>query len=186
MRLFAAIDIDTETRQRIADVQQRLDEELRLSRAQVKWVDPQQIHLTLKFLGEVPDDTVTRVCDVLTRTAAGFEPFEFEVRGVGLFGRPARIVWAGIVPCPVLNRLQDQLESACDRIGWPRENRPFVGHLTICRVKNVSAARKLQEAVEPIADTYFGNVYAERLVLYQSRLSGKGPEYTVVSTAPLK
>ncbi|MCE5186030.1 MAG: RNA 2',3'-cyclic phosphodiesterase [Planctomycetaceae bacterium] len=186
MRLFAAIDIEEGVRQRIAAVQRQLQEELNLSHGQVKWVDPSQIHLTLKFLGEVADDQVVRVCDTLRRTAGQFAAFDFEVRGVGVFGKPARIVWAGTGECPALFQLQAEMEDQFEKLGWEKENRPFAGHLTVCRVKNISAGDRLAKAAAAYENHVFGTVSAGEVILYQSVLGSREPVYTPVSRASLK
>lgn len=186
MRLFVAIDIDSRMRSEIAAVQQRLKQDLNLSGRQVKWVDPEQIHLTLKFMGQVDDREITRVCDTVTRTTAAFEPFEFQVRGLGVFGRPARVVWAGIASCPPLLQLQSQLDRQLTELGGPVENRPFTGHLTVCRVKNAAAGHALAAAVSAYADEFFGTIAVDEVVLYQSHLDSSGPQYAAVTRASLK
>lgn len=185
MRLFAAIDIEPGVRERIAGVQDKLKEQLNLGR-QVTWVNPSHMHLTLKFLGEVPDDQVTRVCDAVRRTAGRYDAFDFEVTGVGAFGRPARVVWAGVSECAELFDLQADLEKEFEKLGWERENRPFAGHLTICRIKTSAAGKQLQQAVGAYENEVFGPVSATEIVLYQSILGSNGPTYTPVSRAALK
>lgn len=186
MRLFVAIDIDPQIRGGIERVQQQLKHELNLSGREAKWVRPEQIHLTLKFLGEVRDDALTSVCEVVTQTASRHDGFDLQVRGMGVFGRPARVVWAGIEPCLELMKLQSELEDKFEKLGWKKENRPFSGHLTVCRVKTFGAGKKLGDAIERWNDEIFGTVWARQVVLYESRLSPSGPEYGVVCTAPLK
>lgn len=186
MRLFAAIDIEPQVLERIRQVQKCLREKTKLSGPEVKWVRPEQIHLTLKFLGEVRDEAIRAVCDVVTRTASRHEAFEFEVKGAGVFGRPARVVWAGMSPCPVLTALQRDLEAEFEKIGWPKENRAFTGHLTLCRVKSASAGNKLAAAIQEHENEVFGSVCADEVVLYDSKLSAGGPQYTAVCTGPLK
>jgi 2'-5' RNA ligase len=185
MRLFAAIDIEAGVRERIAGVQVRLKEQLNLGR-QVTWVKPSHIHLTLKFLGEVPDDQVTRVCDAVRRIAGRYSAFDFDVVGVGVFGRPARVVWAGVSECPELFDLQSDLEKEFEILGWERENRPFAGHLTICRIKTSAAGKQLEQAVRAYENEFFGPVSTSEVVLYQSILGSNGPTYTPVSRAALK
>lgn len=186
MRLFAAIDIEPTVIERIEQIQKRLRQDLNLSEREVKWVRPDQIHLTLKFLGDIRDEVISEVCDVVTRTAANAVGFDLKVRGIGTFGRPARVVWAGTEPCPELIKLQSELEGEFATIGFAKDNRPFAGHLTLCRVKSTKAGRKLTEAVEPYKDEFFGPVAVDQLILYESRLSSAGPEYTAVCTAALK
>ena len=86
MRLFAAIDIEPQVQDRIKHIQQQLKRDLNLSGKEVKWVCPEQIHLTLKFLGEVSDSTITQVCDVIMRTAAACESFDLRIQDLGVFG----------------------------------------------------------------------------------------------------
>ena len=186
MRLFAAIDIEPQVQNRIKHIQQQLKRDLNLSGKEVKWVCPEQIHLTLKFLGEVSDSTITQVCDVIMRTAAACESFDLRIQDLGVFGRPARVVWAGCQVPPELIKLQTQLENEFEKIGWDKENRPFAGHLTICRVKSAAAGRKLADAVKAYPDEFLGAVLVDQVVLYESRLSRTGPEYNAVCTASLK
>lgn len=186
MRLFAAIDIEPQAQSRIESIQQQLKHVLNLSGKEVRWVRPEQIHLTLKFLGEVPDRVVTQVCDVMMRTAAECDGFDFRIQGLGVFGRPARVVWAGCELPPELIKLQTQLENGFEQIGWDKENRPFSGHLTICRVKSAAAGCKLAETVQAYPDEFIGTVSVDQWVLYESRLSRTGPEYNAVCTATLK
>ena len=186
MRLFAAIDIEPRLQNRIERIQQRLKRDLNLSGREVKWVRPGQIHLTLKFLGEVRDSLIPQVCDVMMRTATEYEGFDFRIQGLGVFGRPARVVWAGCQVPPELIKLQTRLEDEFEEIGWDKEHRPFAGHLTLCRVKSAAAGRRLAKAVETYTDEFIGSVSVDQLVLYESRLSTAGPEYNAVCTAPLK
>jgi 2'-5' RNA ligase len=186
MRLFAAIDIDSQIRDRMEQIQLQLQRDLHLRGREVKWVRPEQIHLTLKFLGEVRDEMVTQVCETVTQTASQFDNFDMQVRGIGVFGRPARVVWAGIEPCPPLIKLQAALDDAFEKIGWDKEQRAFAGHLTVCRVKTAAAGKRLAATIDQRHDEMLGTVWVDKVVLYESRLSSSGPEYSVVSTAPLK
>lgn len=147
---------------------------------------PEQLHLTLKFLGEVRDSVMMQACDVIRDTASECEAFGLRIQGLGVFGRPARVVWAGCEVPPELIKIQTRLESEFEKIGWDKEKRPFAGHLTICRVKSATAGRSLTQAVEAYADEIFGSVSIDQLVLYESQLDRTGPEYNAVCTAPLK
>ena len=186
MRLFAAIDIEPQVQDRIGQIQQQLKRELNLFGKEVKWVWPEQIHLTLKFLGDVRDGLIKQVCDVMMRTAAEHEGFDLRIQGLGVFGRPARVVWAGCQVPAELIKLQTQLENEFEKIGWDKEGRSFAGHLTICRIKSAAAGRQLADAVKAYPDEFLGAVSVDQVVLYESRLSRTGPEYNAVCTASLK
>jgi 2'-5' RNA ligase len=187
MRLFVAIDIEPHVQVRIRQIQNRLAQTLDLSSRQVKWVQPEQIHLTLKFLGEVSDAMLTQVCDGVQRTAAACDRFDYEVKGLGVFGRPARVVWAGIAPCPPMLQLQAELEKRFAELGWEPEDRAFAGHLTVCRVKNAAAGKLLADTVvSQYQDEAMGLVSATEIVLYQSHLTAARPCYTAVCRAALK
>ena len=186
MRLFAAIDIDPQVQDRIEHIQERLRRDLKLSGNEVRWVQPGQVHLTLKFLGEMRDNLITQVCDVVMRTATEYDDFNLQIQGLGVFGRPARVVWAGCEVPPELVKIQTRLENEFEKIGWDKEHRPFAGHLTICRVMSPAAGRSLAKAVESYADEVIGSVSVDRLVLYESQLSRTGPEYNAVCKASLR
>lgn len=186
MRLFAAIDIEPRLQGRIEHIQQQLKRDLNLSGKEVRWVRPEQIHLTLKFLGDVRGSMIPQVCDVMMRTAADCEGFDLRIQGLGIFGRPARVVWAGCELPPERIKLQTQLENEFEQIGWDKENRPSAGHLTIGRVKSAAAGRKLAEVVQAYPDEFLGAVSVDQRVLYDSQLGRTGPEYNAVCTALLK
>ena len=186
MRLFVAIDTEPQVQGRIEHIQQQLKRDLNLSGKEVRWVRPEQIHLTLKFLGDVRDGMITQVCDVMTRTAAAHDGFDLRIQGLGVFGRPTRVVWAGCQVPPELIKLQTRLENKFEQIGWDKENRPFAGHLTIARVKSTVSGRKLAEAVQAYPDEFLGAVSVDQLRLYESRLSRTGSKYNTVCMAPLK
>ena len=186
MRLFVAIDIEPQVQGRIGRIQQQLKRDLNLSGKEVRWVRPEQIHLTLKFLGDIRGSMITQVCDVMMRTAADCEGFDLRIHRLGVFGRPARVVWAGCQVPVELIKLQMRLENEFEKIGWDKEHRPFTGHLTIARIKSAVAGRKLAEVVQACPDEFLGAVSVDQLVLYESQLGRTGPEYNAVCTALLK
>ena len=186
MRLFIAIDMDSAVLERVAALQKKLREATRLSGGQVTWVRPEQMHLTLKFLGPVEDNDVSRVCATAQETANRYEAFELACQGVGVFGHPARVVWAGVDGGTSLKGMQRELDERFTQAGWAAENRAFAAHLTLCRVKSASAGFALAAAIEPFADEVFGSVWADSVAVYESRLNSSGPEYSVVSRSPLR
>lgn len=185
MRLFIALDMNAAVLKRLAELQETLRQQTGLSGREVKWVRSEQMHLTLKFLGPVTDAAVPQVCTMAQEIANRHSAFELSCGGVGTFGRPARVVWAG-AESQTLMTLQQQLDERFTQAGWAAENRPFSAHLTLCRIKTAKAGRALAEAIAPFEQDIFGSVWVEEIVVYESRLDAAGPTYNAVSRSPLR
>jgi 2'-5' RNA ligase len=182
MRCFVAIELPDAVRGRLADLQARLHD---LDRA-VRWTRPEQIHITLKFLGDVPDANVPEVCASVARTAAKIPPIPLAVRSVGVFPPrgPARIVWAGIDGPPAgLVTCHRDCEQALADLGFAPEARPFKPHLTLGRARDPRGARDVPNALRPFADFTAGSFTALQLVVFQSVLGRAGPTYTALARA---
>jgi 2'-5' RNA ligase len=180
MRCFIAIEIPDEIRAELADLQKDLAGRVDIRKGDVKWVEPKSMHLTLKFLGEVPDNQIVEVCKTVENVAARHAVFDFPVQTVGSFGgRSARVLWVGAgLDCPEMGQLQQDLEEEFERAGWPREGRQFSGHLTLCRIRNVKAGEKLAAAAKQCTDYDLGAVEATSICVYESQLTPQGPIYT--------
>lgn len=186
MRCFIAIDIDEGIRDRIDRLQREFQQKTGLTRPDVKWVDPALIHLTLKFLGEVRDAEITRVCKIAESVAANHKGFWIDVSGVGSFGSTARVLWVGIAPNDALLNLQKDLDEQLYQAGWPGDKKQFAGHLTLCRIKKPQAGRKLCELIKDYDDLNIGSFGVDSICVYKSELTSSGPIYTVVSRNLLK
>ena len=183
MRLFVAIELTPEVRDALQEVQNALGR----ATDGVRWVRPELLHLTVKFLGETPDGEAPRVAGALARSAARSKRFEMQLTECGCFPPrgPVRIVWVGthdgsgaLQEC--VNAVEDEMEG----IGFPIESRAFSPHLTIGRAKEGRSAGAVRSAVEG------GKVKPVRqsvceLTQMSSVLSPKGPSYNVVSRAKL-
>jgi len=180
MRCFIAIDIPDDVRADLADLQKELAGRVDVHRGDLKWVDSDDMHLTLKFLGEVPDDQVAQVCNVTKDVAAQHPAFDFAIKEVGTFGgRSARVLWVGAgLKSPELLQLQQDLEEQLAQAGWPKEGRQFSGHLTLCRIRNSKAGEKLAKLAEQYKDFDLGTVRAGAVCVYESELRPEGPLYT--------
>ena len=180
MRCFIAIDIDEEIRSGLRDLQQDMADVADIRKSDVKWVHPESMHLTLKFLGEVRDQDVMDVCNTVKAVAGRHKAFNFAVNQVGHFGgQSARVLWVGAgLDCPELLQLQQDLEEELAGIGWPKEGRKFSGHLTLCRVRNSKAGFELARLTERYKDFDLGTVRCDALTVYQSKLRPEGPLYT--------
>lgn len=183
MRLFVAVHLPADMRERLGRAQDRL----RDARADVSWVKPANLHLTLKFLGETEPKRLERLCAVLAETAAGATPFAVTVLGAGTFGgRVPRVVWAGIGEgAEALGALARAVESGLARIGYPREKRGFTAHLTLGRVRSAVNADALLTALRGAGSEQFGEAPVDRFVLMRSELNPAGSIYTVVHDFPL-
>jgi 2'-5' RNA ligase len=181
MRAFIAIDISDEVRATLGEVQQRLAR----TRAKVKWVGPENIHLTMKFLGEIEDEMPEAVKEAMADATNGAQPIEFEVAGLGTFplrGAP-RVVWAGVSRgADRITRVQSRLETALESLGFAKE-RTFTPHLTLGRVKLPKGSDDLPDRVAGAGDTRFGTCVADKLILFESTLTPQGARYRPVSAA---
>jgi len=186
MRIFIAIDLDEAVIDNLAGLQSEMRSECNYGKGEVKWVKPEQMHLTLKFLGEVEDNRVMEVCSAVNRACLGHERFSIEICGAGSFGRPARVVWAGVEKSEELFGLHSDIEDELESAGWDRDRRGFSGHLTLCRVKSVGAGRELGRAAAGFEDFEGGMSFVESVKIYSSVLGKMGPEYSVVSEIELE
>lgn len=189
IRAFIAIELPPDILAQLGQLQAQL--KAALPHISVRWVHPEGIHLTLKFLGEVPHSQLDLIKSALTQTAGRSPAFTFSVGQAGCFpnAQRPRIVWIGVQEAGgYLNRLQRAIESAIAPLGYPTEKRSFSPHLTLGRVgRNVSLGdlRKIGECVLQANIGAVGQVSAETVALIQSHLKPTGAEYTVLMRAPL-
>ena len=187
MRCFVAIDLTTDVRAAIARAQTRV--RTAATHADVRWVDPTQFHLTLKFLGAVADERVPAVSAALETAVAGSRPVALAAAGLGGFPslKSPRVLWAGITAgVPDLVQLAAGIDHGLAPLGFPPEARPLRGHLTIGRVRSPRGGRELAAAVGAAGASAFGSWTAPEVVLYESRLRPTGALYTPVSRHPLR
>lgn len=184
LRLFLAIGLSAEVRQALAALQANLKPQL--PTGIVRWTDPDGVHLTLKFLGETPEDRVPAIADGLAAAAAGFQPFELRVAGLGCFPNPgrARVLWVGVADAPkALAGVQRAIDLHMGRLNFPRETRPFHPHLTLGRVNDrVSAVerRALGDLLSKPHSDDLGRMPVGEIVLFQSNLRPGGAVYTAL------
>jgi len=188
MRVFIATDIDDATRKALGDLQQRVQGDVDIKKGDVKWVNPETMHLTLKFLGEIKDEKVAEVCNIVKTIAERATGFELAIESVGCFGgRSARVLWVGTGDgAEELIRLQKDLEQQMASAGWPEEQRQFSGHLTLCRIRNSKAGVKLAKITDQYKDYKVGVISVDSITVYQSQLTPTGPIYTVLGNYKLK
>jgi 2'-5' RNA ligase len=185
VRTFIAVEVDEAVRARAAE----LIEVLRVAPADVKWVDTHNLHLTLKFLDEVPLAEIPAVCAAVEAAAAKVEPFDIEIHGAGAFpnaGRP-RTVWLGAGKgVEAMATLHKHLEDALAKLGFRKEHRRFQAHLTIGRVRGGGPAIKpLGDLLWQYADFDAGQLAVDEVVVFSSQLERTGPIYEALGRAPL-
>jgi 2'-5' RNA ligase len=188
MRVFIAINTNEEIRRGLADLQAELQSKVDIKKSEVKWVNPKNIHLTLKFLGEIKDKDIVEVCNITKDAAGRHKVFQLYVESVGFFGsKSARVLWIGTGKgSENLLELQKDLEQQFDSAGWPAEKRQFSGHLTLCRIRNPKAGLKLAQITEGYRDFKLGSVLADSATVYQSQLTPSGPVYTVLGNYKMR
>lgn len=156
---------------------------LRSAGASVKWVEPENLHFTLKFLGGIPLPRVEAAKRGIARAVAGRARFGISLRGAGVFpaGGPPRVVWVGLGDGErPLAELARAIEEDLGRERFPREKRGFTPHLTVGRARDLARATSLREAVERLRDAEFGSMIVERVSLMSSHLTPQGPVYSAL------
>jgi len=177
MRLFVALSLPEDARTRLAALCSGL--------AGARWVSDENLHVTLRFIGEVGRSHAADIDDALSRIRAPAFPLAFS--GVGMFGsgRRVRALWAGIEAEPRLVHLHDKVESAVVRAGLEPERRKFKAHVTLARFRDGTRAR-VGTWIEHNDAFSAGPYPADRFTLFESRLGGEGPHYEPFADYPLE
>ncbi|MEE9295589.1 MAG: RNA 2',3'-cyclic phosphodiesterase [Phycisphaerae bacterium] len=183
VRVFVAIELE----QPLKRVLLNMIDGLSASGRDVRWVRQEQMHLTLKFLGDVPDEKVAEVCDVCSEAAGGCRTFPLAIDRCGCFppqGR-VRVIWGGMATPPAeLIDCARRSEEGFEALGYARESRPFSAHMTIGRVRNDKTGGRLRGAVQGLTIGSASQT-VERLTVFQSTLQPSGAQYTVLGQYPL-
>jgi len=186
MRCFVAVDVPPGVRAHVAALAARLRQAA--PRADVRWSSVDTLHVTLKFLGEVPDPRVPDVARAVGEVAAGNAPLALEAGGTGGFpsaSRP-RVVYVGIRgQVDALAHLAAAVDGALEALGFPGERRAFRAHLTVGRVRSPRGGEGLARALRAAAEATAGTWTADEVLLYRSRLHPKGAVHEVVARFPL-
>ena len=154
----------------------------------MRWVNPAQFHLTLKFLGNCSDMQLSALRTALEETARGHPTFGLNFDGIGFFksGSSLKVLWLGVSEGKErVKSLAIDLNEACSAFGFAQEVKPFHPHLTLARSKDSIAARTLESVLRQIPPPALGPVLIEKVSLIQSVLSPQGPHYTTLSRTAL-
>jgi 2'-5' RNA ligase len=189
IRSFIAIELPQEIRLALHDLQNRFKSP---NQPWVKWVDPQGIHLTLKFLGNVAADKIDEIIAAMREAAKGTPTLHLKVKELGVFPNPRRVqvAWVGLGgDINRLSELQQRLEANLARLGFARESRPFTPHLTLARVRDRASAEDRQAFGQVITGARFETDYAFEVTsigLIKSQLTREGAIYSQLGSAELK
>ncbi|TNF45725.1 RNA 2',3'-cyclic phosphodiesterase [bacterium] len=183
MRLFVALDIENGIKDGLQDAV--LD--LRRTRAPVRWIKPEGMHLTLKFLGETPEKKLAPLESSLVDACRNIFPFPITVSGLGAFpnlSRP-RVLWAGVEePSGTIEILWRSVETNLGELGWEKEKRKFHPHVTIGRVKGSINLKQLSDAMSEFHGEIWGKQEVTGISLYRSHLEPTGARYEIVRFFP--
>ena len=181
MRLFVAVVIPSVVRDNLA----ALVRELRTFAPEEKWVRVENLHVTLKFIGEAPEEKLEPIRQALARVRSD-SPVKLDFRGLGFFPneKHPRVFWAGIEASPNLKKLAADIAMAGEKLGIPREQRPFSPHLTLARFATRRPPEKLQAPVRENMTREFGSLQTHQFHLIESKLKPSGAEYTTLQSFP--
>jgi len=183
-RLFLAVKIIPDDK--LLTVYQDIKEKCRLSK--IKWVDDHLFHITLKFFGETPEFKIDDIIEVMENVSLLYKPFSFELKGVGVFGssyRP-RVIWFGVINHKRLVQLNQELLTLLEERGFKNDRQNFVPHLTVGRIKYIQDKVRLKQIVEQYQNISLQQVEVNKIILYESVLAKKGPQYFPVHEVLLK
>jgi len=189
IRAFVAIELDDALKIALGQIQARLK---RTANPRVaRWVAPEAIHLTLKFLGDVPADRIDEITGAVRRSCEAFAPFSICLSDAGCFPNPGRprVIWVGVDgELKVLMRLQHSVESELSRIGLPPEKRGFHAHLTLARLRRNASSRERVEIGEAVSTVEVGasvTMTVREVSLMRSDLRPTGAVYTRLASVSL-
>jgi 2'-5' RNA ligase len=188
IRSFIAIELPEEAKRGLARLRRELEKD---EHRFVKWVDPGGIHLTLKFLGNIPFKRVAEMIGAMEEAVQGISPFHLEISGLGAFPslKQVRVFWVGINgELDKLSRLQQNIDSALAALGFAKEERPFVPHLTLARIREGTPPQDRRSFGELVLSTIFEDKYhikVEAISLMRSQLTPSGAIYTCLSMVRL-
>ena len=187
IRSFIAIELPDELKLALGQLEAQLKSG---KHPWVKWVDPNSIHLTLKFLGNITMDRTGEITRAMQEAAQGIPPFHLDVKDLGVFPNLKRVqvAWVGISgEVDKLGQLQQRIESNLEHLGFAPESRPFTSHLTLARLRNQASLDERQRFGQLIAGTRFeaGTIKVDAISLMRSQLRREGAIYSRISLVRL-
>lgn len=179
MRAFLAIEIEPYIKNKIEESQEIISES---ESSNIKYVERENIHLTLKFFGEIDDEKLDEISDIIRQSIKSYDTYTIKVVNIGAFPNiyNPRVIWAGIKDKKETTiRLIEELDKKFNRIGFKKE-KSYVPHVTIGRVKNISDKQKLSQTLKSLNKRYHGKMEVKKLIIKSSTLTPDGPIYNNV------
>jgi len=180
MRTFIAIDLDETIKNAISEFIRKLDR----GDKNIRWIKPQGMHLTLKFLGDITKEKMAGIQTVLNKITKGHPPFQLNLEGTGTFPpgkKNPRVLWIGVKENRTLLEIQSRLENELEKLHFPREQRKYHPHLTLGRVKNPYHLESVLCILDKNKEKEFGDMTVSQITLFLSTLKPTGAEYTKLS-----
>ncbi len=177
-RLFIAIKINNSNS--FLNVQEEI--KLSLQRERIKWIDPDNLHLTLSFLGDTDELIIPKLKLAMDSIVGNFSQFNMELKSVGVFKSInfPTVLWIGIEPNKIMSEIKKALDLQLKSIGIAVEMREFKPHLTIGRIKNITDKKNLELLLKNYSNKKISNQLVNEIILYESILSSDGPIYNVI------
>ena len=188
MRTFIAVDFSPEVIRKINNVITFF--KTQTPEKALKWVAPENLHLTVKFLGDVPDNKIEQVKMLINQSLQNVKSFEIGVEGLGMYPNPGspRVVWLGITCGEPLKEIKKKLDLQLQKADIEPERRSFSPHLTIARVRrnaDKQTVKEIGEALSKFKVDSLGKCRINHVILYKSELTPKGPIYSPLLSSPL-
>ena len=176
LRCFIAIDIAAQTRNELRE----LIGILKQCGGDIKWVIPENVHVTLKFLGDTAEEMLPKISASLSAVISSYKPFSVKVHGTGVFPnrRNPRVVWVGLEDSEILKSVNGDIENAMSAFGYEKDDREFRPHLTIGRVSSRRGMISVINQLDNFREKDFGELLVDGIKLMKSELRPKGAEYT--------
>ncbi|KPJ62021.1 MAG: hypothetical protein AMJ42_00375 [Deltaproteobacteria bacterium DG_8] len=185
LRSFIAIELSPLIKTKIEEIQNKL----KPSSSDVRWVRPEGIHLTLKFLGNIEEEMIPEISDIIRKCSADTTSFTLEIRSLGAFPneKNPKVIWVGAEDnSGTLGKLQQSLENRLSTLGFKVEKRAFSPHLTLGRLKSSKGKSRLTQGLEDYKHFEFGTFEAKEVCLFKSELKPGGAIYTKLKAFPLQ
>lgn len=183
MRAFIAIEINDAVRENLVKAQDKIE---RAKAAKIKFVEPENLHLTIKFLGEITEEQAKEIGEILEGIAKKYRKHSVKVKGIGVFPsyNYIRVIWAGLEGDEEIKKIAQDVENAMRELGF-KKDKEFVSHITIGRVKYVRDKVELMLTLKELANEDFGEFTVKAIELKKSTLTPKGPIYETIKRVEL-